>query len=79
VSAAVLSLLDPSRKGAFDEIALQVAEDRINVGVHYPSDMAGGRKLAQAIFSELLKSPEFVKEIEQLKIASPRKCIGSSK
>lgn len=67
VSAAVFSLLDPSREAAFDAIALQISEDRVNVGVHYPSDIDAGRRLAEAMVAEFMKNPEFQDEIKALK------------
>lgn len=67
VSAAVFSLLDPSREAAFDAIALQISEDRVNVGVHYPSDIDAGRRLAEAIVAEFQKNPDFQDEIKALK------------
>ena len=63
--AAVLSDIFPDRKEALYAQAHRAAWARVVGGVHFPSDIVGGRILAAAIVSELEKNPEYRKAVEQ--------------
>ena len=63
--AAVLSDIFPDRKEALYAQAHRAAWARVVGGVHFPSDIVGGRLLAAAIVSELEKNPEYRKAVEQ--------------
>ncbi|PIS46560.1 MAG: hypothetical protein COT17_07910 [Elusimicrobia bacterium CG08_land_8_20_14_0_20_51_18] len=59
VYALVLSELVPERKKEFLERADRAALHRVIGGVHHPSDVENGKKLAEDIYLELMKSPAF--------------------
>jgi acid phosphatase (class A) len=66
--ALVLASLDSSRADAFEGRADQVAHDRVVAGVHFPSDIEGGKRLAERIFHELMKNPEFRADLQNLAV-----------
>jgi acid phosphatase (class A) len=59
VWAGVLAELVPAKKDALLAAADQVGQNRLDAGVHYPGDVAAGRKLAQAIVAKLLANAAF--------------------
>jgi acid phosphatase (class A) len=61
----VLSKLDPSRKELFMKRADQIAADRVLAGVHHPSDIEAGKKLGDAEFAALEKSPKFEQALKK--------------
>lgn len=65
VWAAVLGDVFPDRQADLFTRAHRVAWGRVIGGVHFPSDVAGGRVAAQAIVAELRKSPAYRAEVEQ--------------
>jgi acid phosphatase (class A) len=68
VFALTLDQLDPARKAAFDARGNRIAEDRVLGGVHHPSDIEGGKKLGDQIFSALNQNEKFQKELKALKL-----------
>jgi len=67
VWARVLGQLDPARAKAFMTRADQIALDRVLGGVHYPTDIAAGKVLAEKIFEKLEANSEFQKDFQQAK------------
>ncbi|MCM0606199.1 MAG: phosphatase PAP2 family protein [Xanthomonadaceae bacterium] len=63
---AVLSKWDPKRKSVFMKRAEEVSQGRIQVGVHHPSDIDGGKKLAQYLVAKYWKDAEFMKAFKAL-------------
>lgn len=63
--AQVLGALAPDRAAAFEKWADQVAGNRVLGGVHYPSDIAAGKKLGQAVYDRLKANPEFQQALDQ--------------
>ena len=61
----ILSELFPNLKGKLEQRAHQIAQDRVIAGVHHPSDIEAGKKVALLIFNELKKSKEFQKAFSQ--------------
>ncbi len=59
IMASVLDLIYPERKALFEARSMQIANDRVLAGVHYPSDLEAGRKLAEAMMTVLERSPAF--------------------
>jgi len=59
LEAGVLSEIFPDKRDALLECAQKMAWGRVIGGVHYPTDLAGGRLLAAAIVAELDQSPAF--------------------
>lgn len=65
--ALVLGDLDPRYRNALLFSAMQVCNDRVIGGMHFPSDMMASRVLAEEIHRLLLKNPDFKKDLEQLR------------
>jgi hypothetical protein len=59
VEAGVLSEIFPERRAQILEYAHRLAWGRVIGGVHYPTDLAGGEVLAQAILERLEASAAF--------------------
>ncbi|MFA6434521.1 MAG: phosphatase PAP2 family protein [Elusimicrobiales bacterium] len=67
VYALILSDLVPQRRAEFLARADEAALYRVISGVHYPSDIEAGKKLADAIYAKLLKSRVFGADMSALK------------
>ncbi len=65
--ALILADLVPSRKKEFLARADEAALYRVIGGVHYPSDIEAGRKLAEKVYRAYEKSPAFRADIKILK------------
>lgn len=65
VWAAVLSEIYPERRAQFFERAERASWGRVLGGMHFPSDLEGGRRLAAAIMAEQMKNAAFRAELEQ--------------
>jgi acid phosphatase (class A) len=65
VWAAVLTDLWPEKRTELFARAQRAAWGRLIGGVHYPSDLTGGRMLAEAVVAELRKSAAFREELEK--------------
>lgn len=57
--ALVLGELAPERREAFLNRALEIGVNREIAGVHYPSDTAAGKLLAEQFFAALMKNEKF--------------------
>jgi len=62
--AVVLGELFPARKAELLERAKEIGQGRMNMGVHYPSDVAAGTKLGQAIGAKIIASAAFQNDAE---------------
>ena len=67
LDALVLGELDPPRRAAYLGCAWQVNIDRVIGGMHYPSDTAAGRTLAESLFADLMADPAFKADLEALR------------
>jgi hypothetical protein len=65
VWARLLGTLDPKHKEALRERARLVALDRVIAGVHYPTDVAAGMALGDAIADQFLASEAFKADLEK--------------
>lgn len=65
VTATILSDLFPERRGALLGFARKAAWARVQGGIHYPTDLEGGRLLAAAIVEALQGSEAFRKALEE--------------
>lgn len=68
----VLAMLDPARADAFRAVSLQVENDRIFAGEHFPFSVVAGRNLGERIFAKLNASPEFHRLLEEVRAAEWR-------
>lgn len=71
--AQVLGTLFPAKQAALYKRAQEIGMDRVKAGVHYPSDVAAGKRFAAQIYAVMQKNPEFQKEL-----AAARKEIAST-
>lgn len=62
--AAVLGELFPERRDALEAHARRLAWARILGGVHYPTDLEAGRRLAQLLFQALRSNTGFQQSLE---------------
>lgn len=65
VWAAVLAEIFPEKRAELFERAHRAAWSRVLSGLHFPSDLVGGRLLAEAVMAELKKSGAFRAAIEK--------------
>ena len=65
--ALILADLVPSRKKEFFARADQAALDRVIGGVHHPSDIEAGKKLAEKLYKVYRKSPAFKADLKTLR------------
>ncbi len=66
--AYVLSELYPAQRDQFIARANNIAQHRVEGGVHFPHDVAGGQELAAQIFKKMQVHPEFRKELEAVRV-----------
>ena len=69
VLAAALKEIYPTEWKELSRRGDEFGEHRVLGGVHYPSDIAMGRILGKKVYEEEKKSPEFQKELRDLKKA----------
>ncbi len=67
VFADVLTDIVPGRKAEFFAKADEIAQDRVIGGVHFATDIAAGKVFGDEFHADLLKSPEYLKDIEKMK------------
>jgi acid phosphatase (class A) len=67
VWATVLGELFPAKKAELLAAADQVAKNRVEAGVHYPSDIEAGKKLGLAIAAKILATPAFKADLAAAK------------
>jgi acid phosphatase (class A) len=63
VWAHVLSELFPAKRKALFDKAYSIGMNRMKGGVHYPSDIEGGKRLAAMIFEKMKANPQFQAEL----------------
>ena len=64
--ALVLGALDQGNRNAYLASAMQVCQDRVIGGMHYPSDVLESRILAEEIYRDLLSNKEFMNDLEKI-------------
>ncbi|MCM2268018.1 MAG: phosphatase PAP2 family protein [Elusimicrobiales bacterium] len=72
VFANVLSDIAPERRADFIAKADEIAQDRVIGGVHFPTDIAAGKRFGDLYHSELLKSEAYRQDIEKMKALLPK-------
>jgi acid phosphatase (class A) len=65
--AVVLGELFPDRAAAFLQRAHQIAQSRVDAGVHYMTDIREGEIVGKEIARELQANPEFRRELDAAK------------
>lgn len=65
--AAVLTVLFPEHAADWDKQATLVRWSRVVGGAHYPSDVAAGKILGEAVAREMLKSPKMQQALAEIR------------
>lgn len=80
IYAHVLGLLFPQNREKYHELADEIGQHRILIGMHYPRDIIAGKHMAYLVIGGLIQNEEFLKdfkkaakEIEQKKLESQQK------
>ena len=63
----ILAEIFPDKKAQLLARGLLMGEDRVISGIHFPSDVAAGQKLGNAIADKLLADPGFLKTLDAAK------------
>lgn len=81
LDALILAELAPDLKDAIMARGLQIGDDRIIAGVHFPSDVEAGHTLAQNLFAKLMANPAFQADLAQAKaeVAAARAAANGTK
>jgi membrane-associated phospholipid phosphatase len=66
--ALILAELVPSRREALVRRGAQIGTDRVVAGVHYPSDVAAGQRLGEAVARALLAEPSFRQAVVEARV-----------
>ncbi len=71
LDACVLATIytDTIKQLGFRDLATQLSERRMKVGVHFPSDVKAGQDLGMSICYNLATDPEFMTEVEEIRLA----------
>lgn len=67
VYALFMAEIMPQHSSEFLKRAEEVGKSRILGGVHYPSDVAAGRILAEAIFAQFMQNKSFREKMDKLR------------
>jgi len=67
VLAMTISQILPDQKSALIALARKIGDDRALAGQHFPSDVAAGRILADAVFQKMMQNPEFQSDLMKAK------------
>jgi len=67
VFAYVLADLVPERKAEFIAKADAIAQDRLIIGVHYPTDIAAGKELGELLHARLLQSEAYREDLVRIR------------
>lgn len=65
--AVVLGAVFPDKEQALLERAAQIAQSRVDAGVHYPSDIKEGEALGKATAAAILASPSFQADLAEVR------------
>ncbi|HET9555477.1 MAG TPA: phosphatase PAP2 family protein, partial [Anaeromyxobacteraceae bacterium] len=74
--AALLAELAPGGRAALLRRGAEIGEDRVIAGVHYPSDVAAGQRLGEALARALLAEPAFRAALEAARAAEWGEAAG---
>lgn len=66
VYALFMAEIMPQKRSEFLKRAEEIGKSRILGGVHYPSDVAAGRILAEALFTQFMQSKLFREKMKEL-------------
>jgi len=67
LEAMILAQMAPDLKDALLARGAQIGDDRVLGGVHFPSDVAAGKLLANALMTQFMASPAFQADLAKAK------------
>ena len=67
IFAHVLGMLYPNKYSKLQDIAQEIADHRVLVGMHFPHDVEGGKKLALVVVGGLIQNKEFQEDLTKAK------------
>lgn len=67
IAACIMKEILPNKRNELKKYAEYLAELRVIVGVHHPSDIAAGKELANQLCEKLLGDDEFMGELHSLR------------
>lgn len=67
LSACVLSKIYPERAEELSQFGHLVGDNRVTIGIHYPSDVVAGKRLGNAICRRLMSDEDFIRKLDALK------------
>jgi acid phosphatase (class A) len=79
VWAMVLCEIFPEQKEALMARAHQIGDDRVLGGMHFPSDVEAGRKLAAEIVRQMLDNPDFKAQVEAARAETKNMRVESNR
>ena len=65
LTAILLAQMVPEKRSALFERAASNAQSRVIAGVHYPSDLEGGKLAATALAARLLANPQLQADLQR--------------
>lgn len=68
IFALILSDIVPEKRSVYLDRAEEIARDRFVAGMHRPSEIEAGKVLADQIYTELLKSASFLRDLAKAQI-----------
>jgi acid phosphatase (class A) len=77
VWSIILGEIFPDKKDQLLARGKLIGEDRVIAGIHFPSDVAAGQSLGQAIAEKMLKDPAFQTALAQAKDECVKAQIGN--
>jgi acid phosphatase (class A) len=75
LTAILLSNMVPEKSAALFARGREFGDDRVILGVHFPSDIEAGRLAATALATALMQDPAFLKELAEAK-SELRRALG---
>lgn len=66
LNACILGHIFPNLASQFAQTGTEDSERRLQIGVHFPSDVKAGQNLAHEICQRLLQEPDFQRDLENL-------------
>lgn len=76
VWSRILAEMFPDKKDELLKRGLLMGEDRVIAGIHFPSDVAAGQKLGDAIADKLLANAEFQTALKEAKAECEKAGVG---
>lgn len=67
LASRTFAMIYPERVQLFRERAMQIGDDRVIGGVHYPLDVVRGRELGEMIFRALAENERFLRDVQALR------------